>query len=76
MQGKSALRVGCRPGTWRNAAIAFGLAVAVPALSLPALPDTMGKKQYWATSLSDGVDAALLLELYAAVRRGEVGWVG
>jgi len=75
MQGKSALRVGCRPGTWRNAAIAFGLAVAVPALSLPALPDTMGKKQYWATSLSDGVDAALLRDLYAAVRRGEVGWL-
>jgi hypothetical protein len=58
-----------------TAAIAAGFAVAVALLALPALPDTMGRKQYWATSLSDGVDAALLLELYAAVRRGEVGWV-
>jgi hypothetical protein len=33
------------------------------------------KKQYWATSLTGTVDDSLLRGLYAAVARGEVGWL-
>ena len=33
------------------------------------------KKQYWATSLTATVDAGLLQGLYAAVARGETGWL-
>jgi hypothetical protein len=33
------------------------------------------KKQYWATSLTDTVDAGLLQGLYEAVARGETGWL-
>ncbi len=47
-------------------------------LDAPAAPScTAGeaRKQYWATSLSDGVDPALLRGLEAAVARREVGWL-
>ena len=47
-------------------------------LDAPAAPScTAGEatKQYWATSLSDGVDPALLQGLEQAVARREVGWL-
>ena len=51
---------------------------AASRFSPPATPAcTVGeaKKEYWATSLSDGVDRTLLQGLDAAVARGEVGWL-
>jgi hypothetical protein len=66
-------------GVGRAAAIAGGLAgvlaIAVLSLKWPSSPIGELKKQYWATSLSGAVDDDLLQGLYAAVARGEVGWL-
>ena len=52
-------------------------ALAAAALLIGSLADSAAepKKQYWATSLTDTVDAGLLRGLYEAVARGETGWL-
>jgi hypothetical protein len=59
--------------------IAGGLAgaLAIGLVSICWPTDAIGelKSQYWATSLAGAVDDGVLQGLYAAVARGEVGWL-
>jgi hypothetical protein len=50
-------------------------AVGRPGTSTPPCTVAEAKQQYWATSLSDGVDPALLRGLQDSVARGQVGWL-
>ena len=51
------------------------LAVVLLLLGCPAGITAELKKQYWATSLAGAVDEGILQGLYAAVARGETGWL-
>jgi hypothetical protein len=55
------------------AALLAAIGLLLPC-SIQGAPDELNK-QYWATSLSGSVDETILKGLYAAVARGEVGWV-
>lgn len=66
---------------WANArgllaaAAALLPAFVTAALAVAVCPAGEAKKHYWATSLSRAVDANILQGLYAAVARGEIGWL-
>ena len=68
------------PRSWKagmgGTAVIAGV-LAIGGLLINSLTGTAGelKKQYWATSLTSAVDANLVQGLYAAVARGEVGWL-
>jgi hypothetical protein len=64
-----------KAGMSGTATIAGAVAIGAALICPPAGAATEPKKQYWATSLTGGVDAGLLQGLYEAVARGEVGWL-
>ena len=53
----------------------FLLACVIAAVAAAVCPAGAAKKHYWATSLSRAVDANIMQGLYAAVARGEIGWL-
>jgi hypothetical protein len=67
------------PQNWKTGmsgtAVAAALAAGVLSICSLASSAAEPKKQYWATSLTSSVDAGLLQGLYAAVARGETGWL-
>jgi hypothetical protein len=66
-----AARRGCK----LLAGTALLLAFVSAAVAAPVCPAGEAKKHYWATSLSRAVDANIMQGLYAAVARGEIGWL-
>ena len=64
----------------KGAVVIAGRLAGVLAISLLLMTFVRGapgepRKQYWATSLAGAVDEGILKGLYAAVARGEVGWL-
>jgi hypothetical protein len=51
------------------------MAIGLSLFHSPSCSAAEPKKQYWATSLAAGVDDGILQGLYAAVARGETGWL-
>ena len=64
-----------RPHKLVRAGAALLLALVSAGVGAAVCPPGEAKKHYWATSLSRAVDANIMRGLYAAVARGEIGWL-